>query len=333
MKANSSNFEAIPAAALSELTTGSALAVIINTTGESHILKALGTLFCHASYKVYYVEPGINQLRKTLDLCSEMNLKTIVLTGEELPPIDRFIPEKYYSATLVAPGSEFTGCDLLSHILTDKNAGSFSLIGYQLYHFSPEKLKTLRERFFEEMRLGVLRGGINNAEPLTRNSTHFFVDMSSVRQADFPDNSHHLPNGLYGEEMCQLTRYIGMGQRFQSLFLYGYVSKSKYNTTSTQLTAEVLWHLFEAMAASISEDPDVTVPEEMFNKKIVSMGQDGQELVFISSTTTGRWWMIVPDMKNNVNQFIACSYSDYLTAYSGEIPLRWLFFYQKINPS
>ena len=128
MKANSSNFEAIPAAALSELTTGGALAVIINTTGESHILKALGTLFCHASYKVYYVEPGINQLRKTLDLCSEMNLKTIVLTGEELPPIDRFIPEKYYSATLVAPGSEFTGCDLLSHILTDKNAGSFSLI-------------------------------------------------------------------------------------------------------------------------------------------------------------------------------------------------------------
>ena len=87
------------------------------------------------------------------------------------------------------------------------------------------------------------------------------------------------------------------------------------------------------MAASISEDPGITAPEEIFNKKIVSMGQEGQEIVFISSPTTGRWWMVVPDVKNNINQFIACSYSDYLTAYSGEIPLRWLFFYQKINPS
>ncbi|MDD4058303.1 MAG: hypothetical protein PHO95_05325 [Bacteroidales bacterium] len=333
MKANNSNFEAIPAAALSEITTGSALAVIINTTGESNILKSLGTLFCHSSYKVYYIEPGINQLRKTLDLCEEMNLRRVVITGEELPPIDKFIPEKPYSATLISPGSEFTGSDLLSHILSDNNADSFSLVGYQLYRFNPSKLKRLRERFFEEMRLGTLRGGINNAEPLIRNSTHFFLDMKSVREADFPDNISHLPNGLYGEEMCQLARYIGMGQRFKSLFLYGYVSKSKYNTTSTQLTAEVLWHLFEAMAASISEDPGVTVPEDMFNKKIVSMGQEGQELVFISSTTTGRWWMVVPDVKNNINQFIACSYSDYLTAYSGEIPLRWLFFYQKINPS
>jgi hypothetical protein len=333
MKANNSNFEVIPAAALSEITAGSALAVIINTTGESHLLKSLNSLFCHSAYKVYCIEPGINQLKKTLDLCEEMNLRSVLLAGEELPSIEKFIPEKPYSATLISAGSEFSGNDLLSFILADKNADAFSHVGYQLYRYDPSKLKTLRTRFFEEMRLGTLRGGVNNAEPLMRNSSHFFVDMKSIRAADFPDNSLNLPNGLYGEEMCQLARYIGMGQRFKSLSLYGYVSKSKHYAQSTQLTAEVLWHLFEAMAASISEDPGVTVHEDMFNKKIVSMGQEGQELVFISSTTTGRWWMVVPDIKNNINQFIACSYSDYLTAYSGEIPLRWLFFYQKINPS
>jgi hypothetical protein len=333
MKANNSSFEAIPAAALSDLTTGSALAVIINTTGESHIFKALGELYSHSSYKVYYVEPGVSQLRKTLELCDKMMLRTVVLCGEELPAIETFLPDKSYSGTLISAGSEFNSTDILTHILSDRNAEYFSHVGYQLFRYNPSKLSTIRNRFFEEMRLGTLRGGINNAEPLMRNSTHFFVDMRSVRQADFPDNSYKLSNGLYGEEICQLARYIGMGQRFKALYLFGYLPKSKYGTTSSQITAEVLWHLFEAMAASISEDPGITVSEEMFNKKIVSMGQEGQEIVFISSPTTGRWWMIVPDIKDNFNHFIACSYSDYLTAYSGEIPLRWLFFYQKINPS
>ena len=333
MKANNSSFEAIPVAALSELTSGSALAVIINTTGESNIFKALSQLYCHSSYKVYYLEPGVSQLRKTLEFCEELKIRSVVLCGEELPATNTFIPDRNYSATLVSAGSEFNTTDILTHIISDKNAHSFSHVGYQLYRYNPFKLSEIRGRFFEEMRLGSLRGAVNNAEPLMRNSTHFFVDMRSIRQADFPDNSNQLPNGLYGEEMCQLARYMGMGQRFVSLFLFGYLSKSKFSSTSTQLTAEVLWDLFEAMAASISEDPGITAPEEIFNKKIVSMGQEGQEIVFISSPTTGRWWMVVPDVKNNINQFIACSYSDYLTAYSGEIPLRWLFFYQKINPS
>lgn len=332
MKANNANFEAIPVAALNEVTAGSALAVIINTTGEGGIFKALQNLYCHSNFKVFYIEPGVNQLRKTLDLCSSIGLRSIVLTGSELPKISTFAPETEYSATLISAGSDFPENNILDHILTDKNAASFSHVGYQIYKYHPGILSSLREKFFEEMRLGSLRGNIGNCEPLMRNSTHFYMDMRCVRVADFSDNSEQSPNGLYAEELCQISRYIGMGQRFKTMFLFGYAPKSKFRSPSMQLAAEVLWHLFEAMAASISEDPGVSVPEDMFNKKIVSMGQDGQELVFISSSTTGRWWMVVPDVKNDKSQYIACSYSDYLTAYSGEIPLRWLFFYQKVNP-
>jgi len=57
MKANNANFEAIPVAALNEVTAGSALAVIINTTGEGGIFKALQNLYCHSNFKVFYIEP------------------------------------------------------------------------------------------------------------------------------------------------------------------------------------------------------------------------------------------------------------------------------------
>jgi hypothetical protein len=63
------------------------------------------------------------------------------------------------------------------------------------------------------------------------------------------------------------------------------------------------------------------------------MGEHGQDIVFVTSSSTGRWWMEVPEIKINKNQYIPCSYSDYLAACSGDVPIRWLFFFQKINPN
>jgi hypothetical protein len=39
------------------------------------------------------------------------------------------------------------------------------------------------------------------------------------------------------------------------------------------------------------------------------------ETTFLQSKKTGRWWMQLPDSK-----FIACSYKDYISASSNEIP-------------
>jgi hypothetical protein len=329
---NNSNIEAIPAAALSEATTSGALAVIINTTGDGSVLKALNTLFCHSTYKIFYIEPGINQLKKCLELCHSLKIKAIVLSGEELPAIKTFAPELSYSASLISSGSEVSENSILDYILEDKLASEFSHIGFQAYKYDSSKLTKLRERFFEDLRLGNIRTNMQNTEPLLRGNTHIFFDLRSIRVSDFPENSTQAPNGLYAEEACQLARYIGMGQKLQTIFIYGFPSKCKYKSTSMQLTAEILWHLSEALASNISEDPGTNGTSDLFNRKTVSMGQEGQDLTFITSNTTGRWWMEIPEAKSNKNQFIPCSYSDYLTAYSGEIPLRWLFFYQKINP-
>ena len=62
------------------------------------------------------------------------------------------------------------------------------------------------------------------------------------------------------------------------------------------------------------------------------MGEDGQEIVFFQSKNSGRWWMEVPNSKQPDNPvYISCTMEDYTIACKGEVPLKWLFYYQKSN--
>lgn len=322
--------EIIPAAAISEACRDS-VAIVINATGDNSIISSINALFPHSPYKVYYVEPGINNLKETISVCAALKIKSIVLCGEELPDLKVIAPAERYSVSLISAGSESCKNDILTHILGDKLVQDFSHIAYQNYKYNPAILKQAKERFFEDLRLGAIRDDISIAEPHIRSNDYIFLDMRSVRVSDFPDSLTKSPNGLYAEEVCQLARHIGMGQNLKTAYIYGYPSESKPNSTSNQLLAEVLWHMFEALFSNVYEDPGNIQTADIFLRKIVSMGHDGQDLCFVTSSSSGRWWMEIPEVKNNNNQYVACSYSDYLSACSGEIPLRWLFFFQKLN--
>ena len=329
---NSKFPEIIPAAAISEACKDAA-AIVINNTGNNAIVSSLKTLFPQSEYKVYYVEPGIGRLKETVSLCEEHDIKSIVLCGEELPDLKIVAPGHNYSASVISAGSVNDKNDILKYILDDEFVSDFSHIGYQSYKYDPQLLSQTRKKVFEDLRLGVIRKDLSIAEPHLRSCNYVFLDMRSVRNCDFPESLSKSPNGLYAEEICQLARYIGMGQSLKTIYIYGYSSKCKQHSTSNQLMAEVIWHISEALASNIFEDPANPNKSELFLEKIVSMGKEGQDLKFITSSSTGRWWMEIPEVKNNNNQYVACSYSDYMTAYSGEIPLRWLFFFQKINLS
>lgn len=322
--------EVIPAAAISEACQD-AVAIIINNTGNNGIVTSLNALFPQSGYKVYYVEPGIGHLKETISLCADLKIKSIVLCGEELPDLGTIAPSQSYSASLISAGSVEDKNDILNYILKDGLATDFSHIGYQTYRYDPDLLKQTCEKVFEDLRLGAIRDDISIAEPHIRSNNYIFLDMRSVRISDFPESLTKSPNGLYAEEVCQLARYIGMGQNLKTAYIYGYPSKCKVNSSASQLLAEVLWHIFEALSSNIYEDPGCQETEDLFLRKIVSMGREGQDLTFITSSSSGRWWMEIPEVNNNNNQYVACSYSDYMTAYQGEIPLRWLFFYQKLN--
>jgi hypothetical protein len=330
----SSNYpiEIIPTAAISEAIWETP-ALIVDTTGSDRIAHILGNLHTHQKYILYYTRPGINQLTRTIELANNLGIKCIVLCGETLPNPAQILPQSSYTASLISPGT-ISGEENppLEYILNDPYAKEFSHIGYQIYRCNPQSVQQLLKRNFEEMRLGVMRGDPAAAEPMLRDKEHIFIDLRSVRHSDFPDNSLRSPNGLYAEELCQIGRYIGMGQKVKNIYLFGYPSVLKPKSVTGELIAEVSWHIAEGLFSNICEDPGGNGKEDNFLRKIVSMGQEGQDLVFVSSSSTGRWWMEIPDIKNNSSQIVPCSYMDYSIACSGEIPIKWLFFFQKINP-
>lgn len=321
--------EQIPAAAISGACGTDGIAVIINVTGHNNIFHAMEELHPQSAYKIYYTEPGIDQLKEVMEQSHESGLRSIVLLGNKRPDLESL--ELEGSVALISAGSGSQEDKLLSSILDDSRIKGFAHIGYQTYRYDPELLQKTRGRSFEELRLGLIREDLTLAEPPIRNSEYIFTDINSIRVCDFPDSATQSPNGLYAEELCQLGRYMGMSLSLKTLFVYGFPSDLKQESTGGQLVAEFLWHFAEGLVSNVNEDPANTDNEDFFLKKIVSMGQDGQDLVFVTSRSSGRWWIEIPNIKKGDNLYVACSYSDYTTACSGEIPLRWLYFYQKVN--
>ncbi len=337
--------EIIPAAAISD-SIKDATALILDTLGNNHTAEFLQKLHAHSTKKVYYTKPGINQLPGIVELASRLEIKTIVLCPDKINSFKKILPKETFSACVISPGTitpqspeqtsakrNTASTDPASALATNKNVSDLSHIAYQTYRTSSSYLQKIRDTFHEELRLGSLRGSIHSAEPLMRNKEYFFIDMKAVRTSDFPSNPTNSPNGLYAEEICQLARYAGMGQKIKTLFLYGIPSDLKANPASGELIAETLWHITEAMAANMHEDPSDSSKDEYFIKKIVSMGEDGQDIIFVTSHSTGRWWVEIPVLETSENVHIPCSYTDYLTARSGDVPIRWLFFFQKLNPN
>ena len=49
------------------------------------------------------------------------------------------------------------------------------------------------------------------------------------------------------------------------------------------------------------------------------------------SAATGRWWIEVPVIKKNTTELLACTAADYQTACEGQVPVRWLYYYNRLN--
>jgi hypothetical protein len=304
-------------------------AIVVNIGETRNMAAPLMELYSQQEYTVYVVNTTLSKLGQVLDRCREINVPAIVNCGALPPETELWHPGTPYNAALVSAGTYKEEAEnILNKILSDEFASSFSFIGYQGYRCNPHTLLKLQHRYFEEMRLGVLRSDLTLCEPLVRNCGIAFIDMRAVRYSDFPCNSSANPNGMYAEEMCTVARYLGLSQNLKTVFIFGEESCEKTLTICNKLIAETIWHICEGIASNIAEFPNDQEFESCFQRKLVSMGENGESIVFITSYATKRWWMEVPSKDGSVT-CIPCSINDYKSACSGEVPLRWLFFYQK----
>ena len=191
----------------------------------------------------------------------------------------------------------------------------YSHIAFQSYYAHPHMLETLDKLRFDFFRLGKVREHIEEMEPVLRTSNMFSFDMSAVRYGDAPANINGSPNGLSGEESCQLTRYAGMSDVLTSFGIYGYNHLTDVHNITAKQIAQMIWYFVDGYLVRKSE-AKLTDREEFI---VFNLTFTDNDTVFLKSKRTGRWWMKLPD-----HSFVPCSYNDYLVASKDEIPERWL---------
>jgi len=211
---------------------------------------------------------------------------------------------------------------------------NYSNIGYQTYFVDPKELELMNKLYFDVYRLGQVRSKIEDVEPIVRNADMLSFDISSIRQSDAPGCYNTTPNGFYGEEACQMTRYAGMSDKLTSIGFYEINPKKDKAGQTAHLTAQMIWYFVEGYCNRKQDFPFKSGAD--YTKFRVVIKDNQYELVFFKSVKSDRWWMEVPyppdkRLKFERHYWVPCSYDEYQEACKDEMPDRWWQTFQKLG--
>ena len=209
---------------------------------------------------------------------------------------------------------------------------NYSNLGYQTYFANQDSLRVMEKLYFDVHRLGELSGQIAVTEPIIRNANMISFDIGAIRSADAMANTNATPNGLYGEEACQVCRYAGFNDKLTSIGFYEFNPAYDNNGQTAMLLAQMIWYFIDGVYNRKKDFP--LNPKSQYLIYKTSLTHDEHELVFVKSKKSDRWWMQVPyptgGSRNERFHLVPCQYDDYKTAIAGELPDLWWRTYQKL---
>jgi formiminoglutamase len=174
------------------------------------------------------------------------------------------------------------------------------------------------------VRIGDVRKAIYLMEPLFRDATVAVFDISAVRQSDAPGTVSPCPNGFYGEEICLLARYAGISDNLKIFGLFDVDPDLDIRNQTTGLAAQIIWFFLEGFAQKQYESPVLSMSNSgRFIRYHVRVTDLEDDLIFIKSNLTDRWWIEIPS-ESDKSAYISCSHEDYLKANRNEVPERWV---------
>ncbi len=211
---------------------------------------------------------------------------------------------------------------------------NYSNIGYQTYFVDQNLLELMSKLYFDAHRLGQVRDNMEDVEPIIRNADIVSFDISSVRFSDAPGCKLSTPNGFYGEEACQISRYAGMSDKLTSIGFYEINPSVDINNQTSLLVAQIMWYFIDGYCNRKKDFPAAEKSEYL--KYRVAIKDSKHEIVFYKSNKSDRWWMDVPfpanqKTKYNRHHIVPCSYKDYQIACNDEMPDRWWTTYLKLS--
>ena len=308
--------------------------------GRSKIID-MGNMKRGATFK-----DTIAGLADILSLLIEENLFPLIIGGSSalVPSIDRTLSQKNirYTLTAVDPRIDFSNerkepdsFNYMNSIFNNHKStfDHYINIGYQTYLNDQQVINRFLKRRSELIRIGDVRQAIYMTEPLFRDSDVTIFDISAVRQSDAPGTFSPSPNGFYGEEICLLARYAGISDNLKIFGLFDVNPEFDIRFQTAGLAAQILWFFLEGFSQKQYETPALSNSNsERFVKYHVRITDLDDDLIFVKSNSTERWWMELPVGKDQ-NLYIACSHEDYLKASQNEVPERWVKAGDRLKPS
>jgi len=210
---------------------------------------------------------------------------------------------------------------------------NYSNIGYQTYFVDSTEIDLMGKLFFDVYRLGQVQKNIEDVEPIVRNADIISIDVSAIRQSESPGNSNASPNGFYGEQACQISRYAGLSDKLTSIGFYEVNPEFDNNGQTAHLVAQMIWYFIDGVNNRKKDFP--VGSRKTYTKYRVNIQNGENELIFYKSDKSERWWMDVPypshqKIKYERHLLVPCSYKDYQTACDDEMPDRWWQTFQKL---
>lgn len=285
---------------------------------------------------------GLSDVLSTL---LSQNIFPVIIGGSSsvIPAIDRAISSisTGYSLAAIDPRIDFlvekkeAGPYNYLNTIIGNTSGKFRHyinIGYQTYLNDQQVINRFLKRKSDLVRIGDARQSMHLNEPLLRDADVAVIDISAIRQSDAPGTANPSPNGFYGEEICLLARYAGISDNLRLFGLFDVNPELDIRSQTAGLAAQVLWFFLEGFSQKQYETPALNKESAgRFIKYHVRVTGLDDDLIFVRSSLTERWWMeLAADSGKTVH--VACSHDDYLTANRNEVPERWFRASERLKP-
>jgi arginase family enzyme len=276
-------------------------------------------------------------LTDVLNLLISEHVFPVIVGGSSalIPAIDKAVSQilSRYTLTCVDPRIDYSNDrkepDSFNYLnsLFSNHKSTFSHyinIGYQTYLNDQQIINRFLKRRSELVRIGDVRQAIHLTEPLFRDSDVAIFDISAIRQSDAPGTISPSPNGFYGEEICLLSRYAGISDKLRVFGLFDVNPEFDLRDQTTGLAAQILWFFLEGFSQKQYETPVLNLSNSgRFIKYHVRVTNLEDDLIFVKSNLTDRWWIELIAEKDQAF-YVACSHEDYLKANRNEVPDRWV---------
>lgn len=294
-------------------------------------LVDLGDIKCGATVKDTYAA-----VKLVAEELSALNIRLLILGGSQeltVPLLHGFQKEEL-ALVLVddrIDNAEHEGAhadEFFINNLPDRTA--VTLLAGQSYFIGEQWHDLLAEGTNGSLlTLGEIRADYKEIEPLIRMADLVSFDFGALKVAEAPGQYRISPNGLTGEEACQIAWYTGLATTPAWFALFGYYSPNDPASLGAMMAAQIGWYFIHGATKKLDDEPI----EEATNFEQFVLDIEGldESVTFLVHPISQRWWMEVPSEDCVLYPVrIPCSRKDYLKACNNEISEKWWSYFNKI---